>query len=866
MIDDYGIYEGDYLCGVTFPLGGIGTGHFCIGGDGGFRQWQIFNQVNHIADLPGTFLAVRTRRGREEPRSRVLLCADTHGDAEFEPAPSISDHLVPEDARELARRLPKVGKIRMRGRYPIVEVEYIDEDIPLEITLEAFSPMIPLDVKNSGIPGVFLIFRLTNNTSHPVDASLLVSLKNAIGWDGVSPISGVSNPRFGGNRNILLEIDGASILRMDNPTLEEDHPGNGQMCLATASEGVTSMPQWEDLDELWSIFERSGQLLPNRTEPSARGRTHNGALCRSLIVEPGKTKEVLFLIGWYFPNRFVNWDQRGLGVADQKSKFWLGNRYNGWFSSVQDVVKYAFENLENLRRKTEAFREALYSSTIPAPLLDAVATQMSIIRSPTCFMQEDGKFFGFEGCRGSSTGCSCESGGCCPLNCTHVWNYEQSLSRLYPELERTMREVDLKFQMGEDGRIPHRTVLPLYLPRWHQDEGTSAVYAADGHCGTILKTYREYRISGDAEFLKGNWSNLKRALQYAIDTWDPDEDGIFDGPQWNTYDCHLYGHNSFVSGLYLASLRAMEELAAIEDEPDLAERCRNLFQKGSSSLDKELWNGDYYVQAYDRGAHGETQYGIGCHSDQLLGQWWAHQLDLGYILPRKHVKVALESIFRHNFRKEMEGHVQKPRTYLKVAEGGLLICTWPRGERPDPVTLYSDEVWTGIEYAVAGEMLFEGMLNEAIEIVRMARSRHDGRFRSPWNDVECGDHYARAMSSWVLLEAYSGFRWNAGEASLVFSPVSDAGEYRTFFITGEGWGTFGIKESVTGRVYTLGVNHGTLRIRRLGLPSSVSGKTPRIYLGKQDVDLRDYYTEDGILQLDLEVKIEEGELLKVEIE
>jgi uncharacterized protein (DUF608 family) len=508
---------------------------------------------------------------------------------------------------------------------------------------------------------------------------------------------------------------------------------------------------------------------------------------------------------------------------------------------------------------------ALYSSTIPAPILDAVATQTSIIRSPTCFLQEDGKFLGFEGCRGSSTGCSCESGGCCPLNCTHVWNYEQSLSRLYPELERTMREVDLNFQMGDDGRIPHRTVLPLYLPRWHQDEGTSAVYAADGHCGTILKTYREYRISGDMEFLKGNWPNLKRALQYAIDTWDPDEDGIFDGPQWNTYDCHLYGHNSFVSGLYLACLRAMEELALIENETDLAERCRNLFKRGSASLNEELWNGEFYVQTYDRDAHRETQYGIGCHSDQLLGQWWAHQLGLGHILPGEHVKVALESIFRYNLRRDMKNHVQKPRIYLKKDEGGLLICTWPKGERPDPVTLYSDEVWTGIEYAVAGTMLFEGMVDEAIEIVRLARSRHDGRFRSPWNDVECGDHYARAMSSWVLLEAYTGFRWDGRASSLSFLPIVDASEFRTFFITGGSWGTFEQKDEKAGCMYRIHVNYGTLHISSLDLPLSGSVKTPRVYLGGDVVNLTGFSTDEGILHLELEVKLDEGEILKVEL-
>ena len=578
--DEFGVYTGEHLRAVSFPLGGIGTGHLCMGGDGGFRQWQVFNQVNHLASLPGTFLAIRTQRGREEPRSRLLLCRSLHDETGFTPAPSISDHLIPDHARDLGERLPTMGDLRMNARYPVVEVEYLDDAIPLKVTLEAFSPMIPLDYKNSGLPIVYLIFKLENETEQPIRTSLLFSLQNAVGWDGIGPISGVNSVQFGGNRNVLLENDGSSILMMDNPSLEGDSPRYGQMCIATSSEGTTARPQWDDLDELWSTFTGTGSLDPDGRGPSPTGTTYNGALCRSLQVEPGKTHEVLFILGWYFPNRHVNWDQRGLGVEDQKSRFWLGNHYDNWFSGLLDVIGYAWKNYRDLRQRTELFRDSLFSSTLPWPVIDAVSSQMSIIRSPTCFRQDDGKFFGFEGCRGSSTGCSCDSGGCCPLNCTHVWNYEQSLSRLYPELERTMREADLGIQMGDDGRIPHRTVLPLYLKRWYSDDRTASVYAADGHCGTILKTYREYRISGDEGFLKEYWPPLKRALNYAIESWDPDEDGVFDGPQWNTYDCHLYGHNSFVSGLYLASLRAMEEMAKIKGDDEVAVRCRSLYETG----------------------------------------------------------------------------------------------------------------------------------------------------------------------------------------------------------------------------------------------------------------------------------------------
>jgi uncharacterized protein (DUF608 family) len=637
------------------------------------------------------------------------------------------------------------------------------------------------------------------------------------------------------------------------------------MAIATSSKGATSMMQWEELDELWSIFDRTGSLLPDRRDPSGAGRTFNGALCRSVRLVPGGSKDVVFVVAWYFPNRYVNWDQRGLGVKDQKSRFWLGNQYNNWFSCVLDVARYGFENLQHLRHMTELFRDSLFSSTVPGSILDAASSQMSVIRSPTCFRQEDGKFFGFEGCRGSSTGSSCETGGCCPLNCTHVWNYEQSLSRLYPALERSMRDVDLGFQMGDDGRMPHRTVLPLYLPRWHGDDRTSLVYAADGHCGTILKTYREYRISGDEKFLDDHWSDLKRSIKCAIEAWDPDEDGIFDGAQWNTYDCFLYGHNSFVSGLYLASLRAMEEMARARADVELADRCRSIFERGSELLDRELWNGEYYVQVYDEEKHDKTQYGAGCHSDQLLGQWWAHQLGLGHILPREHVRKALESIHRYNLRQSMSGHVQQPRVYLKDEEGGLLICTWPRGGRPDNVTTYSDEVWTGIEYAVAGAMIYEGMLDEALEITSIARARHDGSLRNPWNEVECGDHYARAMSSWTLLESYSGFSWDAAAATIGFSPAGKEEVFRTFFITGNAWGRYEHRGEGGKSTYFLMVDYGELELRGIKLPSfdKEGAEISGVYLGEEKIDDVVVSERGTVIELGLRVTIKAGEVLRV---
>jgi len=813
------VYEGDRLRAFAFPLGGIGTGHFCLSGDGGFRQWQIFNEVNHMAYLPDTFLSVRVRRAHEEPVTRLLQSPFLYN-KEFEAAPSVSDHIVPEGARMLVETLPGVERIRMEAVYPVVCAEYSDDALPVDLSLEAFSPFVPLDSKNSGLPLAFLVVQVSNPLEDSVEFSVMASLQNAVGWDGLTPISGLSNPLYGGNRNRLVKEKGRTIILMDNSCVEARSPRHGEMALFLLGE-ATARPQWDDLGALWQDFLTDGELRECAKGRSPNGKTWNGALSFSVTLGPLEKREIIFGFAWYFPNRYVNWDQKGLGVTDDKSLFWLGNMYANWFGGVLDVVEYACENWQLLRSETETFALSLLGSALPEPVLDAVSSQISTIRSPTCFRTCDGRFFGFEGCRGSSTGSSCQVGGCCPLNCTHVWNYEQTLSRLFPDLEATMRETDLEFQMGEDGRIPHRTVLPLYLPRWRGESPTSSAYAADGQCGTILKVYREFRASGDRERLDRLWSKVKSAMEFAVKTWDPDLEGVFRGPQWNTYDLHLYGHNSFVSGLYLAALRAIEEMAKIQGDEEVATSHRRLFERGRSRIEEELWNGEYYVQVYDSDRHSR-QYGTGCHSDQLLGQWWANILDLGQILPREHVLKALSSINRYNLRANMIGHVQNPRVYLREEEGGLLNCTWPKGGRREPVMLYSDEVWTGIEYAVAGLMFQEGMVEEGTEIARVARARHDGRVRNPWNEVECGDHYVRPMSSWAMLEALSGFLYDASQGKMSFDPRMKAKDFRCLFVAAGGWGVY-VQRVTDQQVSELSVMGGVVKLSELSVPRLLSG-------------------------------------------
>ena len=812
-------YGGDNGRAVAMPLGGIGAGQIALCADGGLRQWQIFNNVNHLAYVPHSFFAICVRdRGSGNAVSRVLQSYTFHEDGAFTPVPSVSDHIVPEEAKSLLKELPGVEETTFVGRYPVANLSYADSALPVTVELETLSPMVPLDQKMSCLPLIRFDFTVSNPGDSAVSMKLAATLQNAVGYDGKLPIQGATCKSYGGNVNEIVRTDDFTGINMTNPNVPENSTGWGTMSLATTSHNVETTAGWDDLDSFWTGFNASVPLAtPEKTDPSGEGSTWNSALVVPADLELGESRSVTFFVSWYFPNRFVDWDQPPLGRKQKPGEFWLGNYYSNMFENSLDVIYFALKNAD-IMETTRAFADKFYAGSIPWWTLDRIGSQMSTIRSPTCMWVEDGKFFGFEGCCGASAGGIEATGGCCPLNCTHVWNYEHTLAALYPALERTMRETDLEVQMHPSGYIPHRTMVPLYLPRpWGVTIGGPAKPALDGMLGTVLKTYREHLRTTDREWLGGMWEYVKRLLGYLMDEFDPDGDGVIDAEQPNTYDISVFGVNTFVGSLWLAALRAGEEMARIEGDSALAAACRERFEKGRQGYDETCWNGQYYIQVHDTDKYKEHQWGTGCHSDQLIGQWWAHILGLGYVLPKEHVKVALESIYRHNFREDLSGFEHKQRVFACGNEAGLLNCSWPKGGRPEVPILYCDEVWTGIEYEVAGLMLFEEMTDEALRIVRAAHDRYDGTKRNPYNEIECGDHYVRAMASWSVLEAAAGYRFNGPEGKLVFMPRLDPDAFESFFVAPSGWGTIAQRRAERSQNATLTVRYGKVELDEIVL-------------------------------------------------
>jgi len=826
------------------PLGGLGAGQIALCGDGGLRQWQIVNQVNHLGFVPDTFFAIRA--SSVEPVLDVMRILQSREVLELPEAhtPMVNDNVIPLDQRLLLERFPSVQRATFTGAYPFARIVYEDGTLPVDVELEAWCPFVPLEAEASGLPVILFTFHIRSHWNDRVHGCLGATLQNAVGWDGVTPISGNRCPLYGGNVNHADWQPASVSLVMDNPALPDDHPGAGQLVLTALTPDARVQERWTTAEQFLRFmegfhlahrqledpllrisghahaqqrFRENSPILP--AGPSPAGETWNGGLLVPYDLEPGEATDITFVLAWYFPNRYVNFAQFGRPRDYGRSRFWLGNAYGVRWANAMEVAEYVIRNRQSLESASRAWSDGLLNSTLPDWLAEALSAQACTMRSPTCFWTADGKFFGFEGCLGaSSSNWNATYGGSCPLNCTHVWNYEQALSKLFPQLERTMRETDLENIQAPEGYIPHRTYMPLYLPQfWDEPIGGPDDPALDGMLGTVLKAYREVRQGAGQDWLSRLWPSIKRLVEYIVAQWDPDRDGVLDGKQPNTYDIAFYGANMFIGALWLAALRAGEEMARLQGEESYAEGLHELFQRGSAWYDELLWDGEYYIQVLDESAPKEHQYGTGCLSDQLFGQWWAHLLDLGYILPEEHVRTALRSIVRYNFRQGFQGFEHRHRVFADRDDSGLLVCTWPHGGRPDVPVRYTDEAWTGAEYQVGAHCIMEGLVDEGLQIIAAVRARYSGTRRNPYNEVENGDHYARSMAGWSVLEAISGFRYNAVADELKFAPVGSPDQFRVPFITGTGWGTFEQSGNEVGARTILSCAFGDIRVRKLTL-------------------------------------------------
>ena len=807
-------YNGSYTAGrlarVAFPMGGIGAGMICLEGTGALSHVSVRNRPD-VFNEPMIFAALCVRG--EENITRILEGPVPRWKV-FGPAGAALG------GKLKTYGLPRFEEAVFTARFPFATVELRHARIPLKACFTGWSPFIPNNSDDSSLPMAVLEYAFENPGVERVSAVFSFHAHNFMA--ACTPGCSVGC------------VDGGFVLRQSG---SQERPEDEGTFSVVAVDPVAKVDcawfrgGWYDpLTMLWKAISEgraSDQPPPADGDPSP-----GGSVYVPFTLEPQAKCTIRLILTWYVPKSNIREGpepEEEVGCSEGGSCCGSATKriarptyvpwYAGRFESIEAVVRYARQNLDRLLTETMRFTECFYDTSLPSEVVEAVAANLTILKSPTVLRQTDGRMYCWEGCSDDS--------GCCGGSCTHVWNYAQAMPHLFPELERGLRGTEFWENQDEEGHQDFRASLPIRPTHCEQQA------AADGQLGGIMKMHREWRISGDTDWLRRMWPSVRASLDYCIRTWDPDGLGVLVEPHNNTYDIEFWGPNSMCSSFYLGALSAVIRMADAlgEDASDY----RSLLEKGRRYLEEELYDGEYFFQKVmwkglraGEPAHGgaeyspeavdlmsregpKYQYGRGCLSDGVLGAWVAVVCGLEDILDPDKVKSHLLAVHRYNLKKDLSDHANPQRpTYAVGKEGGLLLCSWPKGGRLSLPFVYSNEVWTGVEYQVASHLMMVGCVEEGLDIVRTARDRYDGSVRNPFDEYECGHWYARAMSSYAMLQGLSGARYDAVDKTLILRPAVK-GDFRAFLSTATGYGTVGVRD---GKPF-IDIKHGSIDIERI---------------------------------------------------
>jgi uncharacterized protein (DUF608 family) len=590
----------------------------------------------------------------------------------------------------------------------------------------------------------------------------------------------------------------AHIEIVDEATGGWGNIGVGKITFTNDAPGTQSLKKLPDFGTMaLAVLGNADEESGNHSAPFSEKLI--GSLGQKLALAPGESKTVTFIVTWNFPN-----DTISKTFADS------GRYYASKFSSAQAVAEYVAGNFPRLDSQTKLWRNTWYDSTLPYWFLDRTFLNTSILATSTCHRLMSGRFWAWEGVNS------------CPGTCTSVWYYAQAMARLFPDMERSVREMqDFADGIGFD---------PATGGIWTRAEFRGD-FVLDGQAGNILRAYREHQMSKDNTFLKRNWAKIKKATQWLVQQ-DGNNDGVIDGWQSTTLDAgHWWGAMSWTSSLYLAALHAARQMALEMDDTEFALTAKSITDVGGKNLVDRLWNGEYFFHKPDPTHPNSFIIGNGCHIDQVYGQCWANQVGLGRVLPKEQTLSALRSIWKYNFDRDVgpfRSIFKQGRWYALPGESGTIITTWPHGDREYPKKVegrmelgvgFLNECMNGFEHQVAGHMIREGMVIEGLAVERAVHDRYNASKRNPWNELECGDHYSRSMASYGVFLDACGFEYNGPRGHIGFAPKIHPEDFKAAFTAAEGWGSYSQKITEKEMNAALAVKWGKVTIQSFGLSS-----------------------------------------------
>lgn len=772
------------LARIGMTVGGIGCGTVYLSGDGRLYVWDVFHQSHQgvVAQQ------VEVPKGFENISGAGKKVRELDG-ANYLSPPTPDTHpnsfrqgfelMLEGESKPRPLDAGGWGDVKFTGRWPLGVVEYSDAACPVSVRLEAWTPFIPLSTPDSSMPVTVMEYTIENRSGQPVKGSLPGIWEN--------PVYCHSKRRKPLKATSRIVRENSLAMLVHEP---EDEGGQA------GDRGTAVLAAFGDKVEVDAGEARVS--VP-------------------IALPPGGKQTIRFLLAWHFPNM-----QELPGVGKKAPQ------YTTRFPDAAAVVRDVVSRFKILRDGTMDWVATWNDSTLPQWLLDRAILTTNTLQTTNCHVLENGRFWAWEGI------------GCCAGTCAHVWHYAQGVARLFPDLERNLREVtDFGVAMNDDGGIRFRAE-------------ANNIMAIDSQTGVILRTWREHLVSSNKEFLGRVWPGAKRALEWLI-RFDENGrgglDGLLDGKQHNTLDAEWYGKVHCLCSLYLAALRAGQELAREMGDTEFASTCGKIHAMGAEKI-ATLFNGEFFTQEEDPAHSAAIGVGQGCYIDQVIGQWWATLAGLGRIQDPGNVRSALNSLWRYNFVPEIGSFrrvFKQGRFYAMPGEAGLVMCTWPKGGLREDFKkhwqyAYFNECMSGFEWQAAAHMVQEGaaisaadyqkipgLLDDAgdpraltargLAVGRAIHDRYAPSKRNPYNEIECSDHYARANASYSLFLAACGFSYNGPAGVIGFDPKIGPENFKAAFTAAEGWGTFEQKRLADGGWSArIKMARGSLTVREIRLP------------------------------------------------
>ncbi len=813
---------------IGMPINGICTGQVYLGGDGRLWYWNLD----------------ATKDKKNNPKGRRYMEPDEAS------SPIGQGFALQVDGKVRTLDADGFADVAFTNQYPMGKVDYLDESCPLKVQLEAYTPFIPMNRDDSSYPVVVMRYTLTNTSSK--------TQKLAIGgW-----IENISDRKVGKG------VTGEKVCQYRNfddiSTVEcsADFEDANSLALGLFGKGK---PDFVNLEKTVpgtdGTFDSTGGLKDGAETTSGLEQTSFASIGRKLKLKAGESKTVSFAVSWRFPQ--IRYGTAfGVGL---KSTSPGRNHYASLWPTAAEASSEVARREDELYGKSKEWVDTWYDSTLPYWFLErsfipinSMQTQMAQRVYPEGSEQEHYNLE--EGVR------------CCPGNCTHVWNYAQGLARIFPAIERESRE-KVEYGLGfddENGMVYFRYCM--------QDGKKGRDDALDGTCGTIIRVLRESLMTTDYSFLAKIWDRVTLSMDFVIKEWDADEDGMLAGAQHNTLDEPWHGQVHWLTNVYHAALKASAVMARQMKQPAVAARYERIVEKGAPAMVELLWNEDfgYFIHkppADEERMHGSTN---GCHIDQVLGDSWLHEVGLDPILPKDKIRKSLQALWKYNFTPDV-GAFRKVMTngryYAGEGDAGLVMCSFPHGKiEPKSGNKnyagYLNECMTGFEWQVAAHMIRVGMVEEGLAIGKAIYDRYSPDARNPYNEVECSDHYSRAMASYSAFLAACGYRYDGPEGILGFGPKLSPEDFQAAFTTAEGWGRF-TQKIASGELHAkLELRYGTLELGELQLDKAqgTEGQRANVSLDGKPLEARfEKAGERYVIKFTDRIRLKEGQVLECSI-